>query len=343
MKVDMHSHVLPYGSEMTAGEFGPTFSTGDDGFTMRFGTFERVGNRTVDMTLEAESVGMAKAAEKWYRGLADPEVRLTDMDQKGIDILGVTISPVIYGYFLPVDVGRSHSRKQNEALGRYCDADRSRLFFMATLPMQDPGAAADEIDYAVEQLGAKGVNVAGSLLGEYELDDARLDAVWERIQAQAVPVLIHPSLHSSARDSAFEKWAPILGYPYQATVAFTTLLLGGVLDRFPNLKFAITHGGGFVPYQFGRIERMAPVYGYNRALRPLREYLESFFFDILIHDLVARRFLVDWAGPRQVLVGDNYEGVDSADGFRFLDELALAEPERELISSGNAIDLFQLP
>ncbi|HVX22597.1 MAG TPA: amidohydrolase family protein [Acidimicrobiales bacterium] len=342
MNVNVHSHVMTVESQYSAGDIGPTFTTDDNGFHLKFGPFERVGLKSVDMIENAKKVGMEQAAADWYRRFSDPTLRLAEMDEKGIDILGVTMSPIVYGYFLDDETGRRHARVQNEGLATYCQADPARLFFMATLPMQDPAGSAAEVDYAVGELGAKAINIAGSLLGGRELDDPALDAIWERVAAHDVPIFIHPSLHSSENETAFTKWAPILGYPYQETVAFTTILLGGILDRFPGLNFYITHGGGFAPYQFGRVERMADAYGYNHAERPLRDYLSNFYFDVLIHDVKARRFLVDWAGPDQVIVGDNYDGIDSATGFAFLDELGLPAGAREKIAGGNAVELFHL-
>jgi aminocarboxymuconate-semialdehyde decarboxylase len=342
MRINVHSHIMPRSSQGSAGAIGPTFSTGEDGFTLKFGPVERNGIKSVAMIKTASSIGMAAAAERWYNGFSDPKIRLAEMDEKGIDILGVTMSPIIYGYFLDAEAGRRHAYRQNEAMAEYCGEDRSRLFFMATLPMQDPTAAAEEVRHATADLGAKAINIAGSLLGGRELDDPAFEPIWTKIAEADVPVFIHPSLQMHADSEKVEKWAPILGYPYQSTVAFSTILLSGILDRYPGLKFYFTHGGGFVPYQFGRIERMAPAYGYNHAKRPLRDYLGNFYFDILLHDVEARRYLVEWAGAEQVIVGDNYDGIDSADGFAFLDELGLHDQDAEMISSGNAIKLFGL-
>jgi aminocarboxymuconate-semialdehyde decarboxylase len=342
VRINVHSHVMPLGSDNSAGDAGPTFTTDGNGLNIRFANFDRIGLKSVDMLAQAETIGMESAARNWLESLRIPELRLGDMDRKGIDILGVTMSPIMYGYFLDAQIGKAHAHQQNISLAKYCDANRDRLFFMATLPMQDVKAAAAEVDFAVGELGAKGINIAGSLLGGHELDSPELDTIWERVQHNDVPIFIHPSLHTSSGDTASEKWSPILGYPFQETLAFATILVGGVLDRFPGLKFYITHGGGFAPYQFGRIERMAPAYGFNRSARPLREYLPNFFFDLLIHDPLARRFLVEWASPAQCIIGDNYDGVDSADGFAFLDELKLPDRDAEAISGENAAALFHL-
>ena len=342
MRINVHSHVMPWGSEKSAGDAGPFFLPGDDGFTLRFGPFERPGLKSVDMLEDAENIGMAAAAQIWLRNLQDPELRLADMDKKKIDVLGVTMSPIFYGYFLDAEVGIKHAHTQNVALSKYVEANRERLFFMATLPMQDVDAAAREVDVAVAELGARGINIAGSLLGGRELDDPELDKIWARVEHHDVPIFIHPSMHASSTETSFDKWAPILGYPHQETVAFATLILGGVFDRFPNLRVYITHGGGFAPYQFGRIDRMAPAYGYNHAKRPLREYMSNFYFDLLIHDPAARKFLVEWATPAQCIIGDNYDGVDSADGFAYLDELHLPEIDAKAISGENALALFGL-
>jgi aminocarboxymuconate-semialdehyde decarboxylase len=339
MKVNVHGHVIPETSGGTAGDVGPEYSVDETGFHLRFGRL-RLDRQMIAMKKEAETVGMHEAARRWWQRYSDPKIRLKEMDQKGFDVMGVSISPIVYGYDLPPDVGMRHARGQNERLSEYCAADPSRLFFMSTLPMQDPHAAAREVDYSVRELGAKGVNIG--VIGGLELDSPKLDPMWNKIEENAVPVMIHPGYHQQKEGEAYDKWTSTLGYPYQGTLAFTSIIYGGVLDRFPGLKLYITHGGGFAPYQFGRIDRFKDAYGLCNAKRPLEEYLPHFFYDILIHQVRARQFLVDWAGADQCIVGDNYEGVDSADGFALLDELNLSAADKEKIAGGNAAALFKL-
>src|SRR3546814_12570274 len=93
-------------------------------------------------------------------------------------------------------------------------------------------------------------------------------------------------------------------------------MLGGVFDDFPNLKVYVSHGGGFIPYQFGRIETFAGLISGVRCKKPPREYLKNFYFDTLIHELDDRKYLVNCMGSDNIIVGDNHGGMDSVDGFK---------------------------
>src|SRR3546814_3365890 len=104
-------------------------------------------------------------------------------------------------------------------------------------------------------------------------------------------------------------------------MAATNLILSGALDAVPDLNVCISHGGGFFPYQFGRVEAFAQLNPNNNAKKPLREYLSQIYFDNLIHEVSARQFLVDWMGADNVVVGDNYAGLDSARSEEHTSEL----------------------
>jgi aminocarboxymuconate-semialdehyde decarboxylase len=134
----------------------------------------------------------------------------------------------------------------------------------------------------------------------------------------------------------------LAGYLHGETVAFATLLYGGVLDEFPNLKICLPHGGGAVPYQFGRFEWAAGVTPGVKSKKSLREYLSNFYFDVVIHDVQARQYLVEFMGADNLVVGSNFPGWDAVNGFEFVEELNLTDGDSEKIVSGNATRLFKL-
>jgi aminocarboxymuconate-semialdehyde decarboxylase len=281
-------------------------------------------------------------ALKWRQQLSDPVLRLHEMDELGIDIMGVTTSPFYYLYWAEPEIGVPFARVQNEALAKYCSTDPRRLFFMATLPLQDIAASVEEAEHAVGTLHARAVNIGGGNLAGRELDDPELEPVLACIEALGVPLFIHPYPTTLAGGERHRLGMDaILEYLYQESLAVGTLIYGGVLDKFPGLKVCITHGGGFVPYQFGRLEVFAGPKA-SKAVRPIRDYLDRFYFDTLVHDLPARRFLYEFMGPDHLFVGDNFKGADSADGFAMVDELNLHPEEAEQIKSGTAIELFGL-
>jgi aminocarboxymuconate-semialdehyde decarboxylase len=331
VRIDTHAHVILPDTMGKAGKYGPEIVTYDGGrASLRVGPYEsRVGG----------DKGMT-AAE--FERLGDPRTRISQLDELGIDMMGISISPLFYLYWAEDDIRTPFVSLQNDALSKYCAEAPSRLWWMATLPLPNIEASLAEIRRAVD-LGAKGINVGTGDFDGVDLDDQRLWPVYQELEAHNLPLFIHPyplTMASGAEDRYNLSWS--VGYNYQETVAYAHLILGGVFDDFPKLKVLITHGGGFAPYQVGRIEEARRRQPDVRAKKPVTEYGENIFFEILVHDLAARKFLVDFAGVDQLVVGDNFGGWDAANGFKMLDELELNPVDHEKISSGNAIKLFNL-
>lgn len=331
MRIDTHAHVMPPDVMGKAGKYGPTIVTSEDGFgIMRVGPYEsRVGGGR----------GIAAAT---FEKMGDPRRRIRELDEHGIDKMGVTISPLFYLYWAEDEIRVPFASTQNDALSKYCAEDPSRLFFLATLPLPNIEASVAEIRRAVT-IGARGINVGTGDFDGVDLDSPILWPVYEELTRAELPLFVHPyplPMASGAEDRYNLSW--VVGYNYQESLAYAHLVLGGVFDDFPGLKVIISHGGGSVPYQFGRIEEARRRQPDVRAKQPLDAYRGNVYFDILLHDVHARQFLVDFVGADQLMVGDNYGGWDAADGFAMLDELELSDAEREKISGANAARLFKL-
>jgi aminocarboxymuconate-semialdehyde decarboxylase len=339
-RIDIHSHVMPAGIWGKAGRYGPDLSFDDGTVVYRVGEYRLRGN-SVAGDEEARATGRKVPPERQIARLEDPMVRVAELDDKNIDVLGVTIPPLFYFYAIEPDIAVRFAQAANDALASYCEAAPSRFFFMPSLPLQDIDASIDEIRRNVQR-GARGVNVGGRDLAGRELYSEELWPIYSELERLELPLFIHP--YPSAIDGrpADRYTGLMLDYPFECAQSVNNLILGGVFDDFPGLKVYVSHGGGFIPYQFGRIETFATLNGEVRAKKPPRTYLKNFYFDTLVHDLTARRFLVEWMGPDNLVVGDNYGGMDSVDGFAFLDELELDASSAGKIMGGNARTLFKL-
>ena len=343
--VNVHSHVVLPEFMGAAGKYGPWFESTDEGFVLQVGDYKLVTKTRAQVELQKS--GQKIDAEDWLAKVNDPYVRLKEMDAKGIDIMGVTTSPLFYLYAIEPELAVPYARTTNDALAKYCSADPNRFFVMATLPMQDPAAAREELIRGVRDLGIRGINLGATDFGSRQLDDEAFYPLWAECERLGVPVCIHPAI--SALNEPFNvkpdvykyQISLILEYVFQESVAWAMLVYGGVFDHFPNLKVYITHGGGMIPYQFGRLEALSTING-SKAKRPIREYLDNFVFDIHIQDPKARRFLVDFMGADRLLVGDNYAGLDSTEGLELLREMNLPKDQEEKIAGLNAIRLFKL-
>ena len=345
-RIETHSHLMPNIVYGTAGSYGPEMiideTTGDRIF--RAGKY-----RTPSGTFRVTP--MPPGQKRVLLPIPDPAERLAEMDRLDIDVMGVAASPLIYCYGAPAPDGINYARVYNDAMAEYCAASPGRLFFIPTLPMQDIPAAIRESERASKN-GGRAVNVATDNIAGRDLDDEGLFAFYEYCDAEEIAIWLHPApigTDDSGYDEArneLDKYAFgwLLGYPYREVVAFGNLILSGVLDRFPRLRICLPHGGGFVPYQVGRLD-----YAWQKKLstaicnrRPVYDYLKNFYFDNVIHDRRARRFLIEIMGVDNVFVGSNYGGWDWVNGFDYAADMVDTAEDLHKLCAGNAAALFKL-
>lgn len=340
-KINIHAHLILPQVMGKAGDVGPEIVWHEDGrASLRIGTrFTKLV--TVASREEEKVLGTRATAEKVLRGSSDPHVRLAEMDEKGIDILIVSNNAQMYFYNIPSDLAIDFHQTANDTLAEYCKADPKRLFFMSMLPLQDLEASSWELDRVID-LGARAITVGAHSIAGRELYDEDLWPLYAKMAEAGLPLFVHPYPFELVGAPKTRFSGPMLEFPYQSSMAATNLILGGVLDAVPNLNVCISHGGGFLPFQFGRIEAFASLNPEAKAKKPLREYLNQIYFDNLIHETSARQFLVDWMGSNNIVVGDNYAGLDSADGFALLNELNLPHDQADAIAGGNAARIMRL-
>jgi aminocarboxymuconate-semialdehyde decarboxylase len=215
---------------------------------------------------------------------------------------------------------------------------------MATVPLQDPGAATAELRRAVTQLGLRGVEI-GTTMEDLPLDDPRFDpflAVAEELNA---PVMLHPYYVGPRPNLSDFYMTNLLGNPWETTIAASRLILSGALDRHPKLKVLLVHAGGFLPFQIGRLDHGFDVRSETHAIikQPPSTFLSRFYFDTITHANVPLRFLIDLVGKDHVLIGTDLP-FDMADTC-FTERLSFAKLETgtaNAIQSQNATRLFGL-
>jgi aminocarboxymuconate-semialdehyde decarboxylase len=243
------------------------------------------------------------------------------------------------------DFGVRFAKVTNDEFAEWTAKDPSHFQWWATLPMHRPNEAVAELERAIG-MGAVGFICGGTNLGGLRLHDRDLDVVWEKATELDVPVFIHGFNQSvtwgkDAMTDPFDT-TTIVGMCTDEAVAFWHIINGGVLDRFPKLRFYITHAGGFVPYQLERFSEtnktMAPD---SVNERPLLDYMPSFYFDPQIPVPGMRRAMVELIGVDRLVVGTNFMGSDQID-FDLTEGIGLSDEDREKIRSGNAIELLKL-
>ncbi len=249
-------------------------------------------------------------------------------------------------YHAEADFATRWATTVNDSLAQFCSADPDRFYFWAQIPMQDPQAAAKELERAVTELGAQGVSIGGANFGGRQAHDPALYPVWEKISELGVLVFVHGYNQSvtwgaKACDDPFDTTS-IIGMNSDETLFYWYLTNGGVLDDFPDLKILITHGGGFVPFQLGRFNQtnktMAPD---AKNKKDLIEYNPHFYYDLDIHSPIMRRAIIEEVGVDQMLYGDNFSGSDVHEGD-LTEGLGLSEADQNKIRSENARPLLKL-
>src|SRR5437763_8960580 len=173
--------------------------------------------------------------------------------------------------------------------------------------MQAPKLAADELRHAMGKLGLRGVHIGSNVAGK-NLDDPELEPVWATAAELGAFILLHPINVAGADRLSSYYLTNLIGNPLDTTIAAACLVFSGVMERHPQLKICLAHGGGFVPYQAGRL-----VHGWQVRTEPKRKLtkpptdsLKRFYFDTIVHSKEALEFLVDTAGADQVLLGSDY-------------------------------------
>jgi len=237
----------------------------------------------------------------------DVGLRLKGMKKQNVDMQILSVVPPMTFYSLDKGLNRELSASMNEALLKITEENPDKFRCMAQIPLQDPKAAAKELERAVKKghLGAQiGSNVAGK-----NLDDRALDVVWRKAVKLDVPIFIHPVDVMGVNDRLKDYYLRnFIGNPLDTTICAASLIFGGVFDRFPKIKFLLSHVGGFTPWirgrwQHGYGERLEPKV--NKAKAP-ENYYKKFYYDTIIHNADAFEFAVKSLGVNRILYGTDY-------------------------------------
>lgn len=328
--IDIHAHILLPGIMGTCGAAGPEMGFRDDGTE-----FFRAGDYVL------ENVRFHNSA------FSDPQIRIEKMAVMGIDTQLISPNPNTYFYHQPIVSAKDFNRRQNDEIAEV-SSGHQQLVGAASLPLQDPQSACEELGRAVSQLGLV-CSYIGTDVNGLALSDPRFEELWTEHERLGVPVVIHPGTRGSysTPDNFFNKWEldMIYGFAIDEGLAVSHLLFAGVLDRHPKLHVHIAHGGGFAPFQKGRLQAALEKRPFGKGLltRPFDDQWSQLSFDTAVHRADALQFLVDTEGIDRILLGSNFGGWDAEDSYRQMVEgLRLPPGGVEAILGGNAERIFKI-
>jgi aminocarboxymuconate-semialdehyde decarboxylase len=228
------------------------------------------------------------------------------MDSQGIRSAIVSANQALNYAWAPLDVAIEVVQMINDDLAEGSSRYPDRITGIASVPLQDAHAAVIEATRAIEELGLRGIQVLSSIEG-INLVDSGLESLFEYVARHQVPLFVHPygALNHDRMTRHF--LVNVIGFPSEQAMAAAGLVFEGVLDRHPDLRVFLGHGGGVFPYVLGRIERgMKAFPELMRADRPLRSYLDHFYFDTLVHDDRALAYLIETVGIERVVLGTDW-------------------------------------
>ena len=275
--------------------------------------------------------------------------RLQYMDKEGIDYQAINVNA--WGYSADRALARDLIQLQNEKIAAAVAAHPDRFVGMATLSLQHPDLAAEQLDVAVKKLGLRGAAIGGSVEG-VELSDRKFDPFWAKAEELGVMLFMHPQpapgTTQNPRLQGKGGLGNTIGNPLETTVFLSHLIYEGTLDRFPGLKICSAHAGGYLPSYSGRSDALCGRGGGNgddcRALKrkPSEYFRNSLYIDTMVFHEEGLRHLVAEVGADHIFYGTDYPfdwpvGVDFVVNASFL-----SNAQKEQILGGNLIKLLRM-
>lgn len=298
----------------------------------------------------ANSAGEQMARERLANLGEIGERRIADMDRAGIDVQVLSHthpSPEILEASRAVPLCARVNDEMAEATRRY----PGRFYAFATLPVDDPKAAAQELERAVSQLGCKGALINGMPRGRF-LDDPFFAPLLERAQQLDVPLYLHPApppeavrdVYFSGLDPALARMLSIAGWGWHAELGLHTirLIANGVFDRFPKLQIIIGHMGEMIPFFLARIDQV--VTPFAKLQMRVADYFHRNVHITTSGIFTAPPFVLslEVVGIDRILFSIDYPYAPNEAGRAFLNTLSLSPVDFEKLTHGNAEKLLKL-
>ncbi len=276
--------------------------------------------------------------------MAEVNHRLEVMTRGNIGIATVEVHTACVGYELDGSRGEAWSNLYNEGIMSLVKRRPDRFIGLATVPLQDPPRAARVLEHAIRDLKMSGVTIASNVVGKY-YNNTDFDSFWKKAEELDVLMIMHPEWVAGADKMSPYSLRSICGNPADTTLSVTYMMYTGIFDRFPNLKLALLHGGGYFPYHLGRLDQgISGGSGSSKipAKQPPSKYLKNLYFDNLVYRIETLEYLKRMVGAEHVMVGTDYP-FDLGDwrAAEKIQAMNCTENERAAMLYGNARRLLK--
>ena len=330
LRVDMHCHYLNNAAAAQAAPLKP---------------FEKEPS-IVYANAQTRAINMDQMKVRGPK-LSNIDVRLSDMDRMGIDVQAISPAPAQYYYYAEPAFGLELAKKINDDIAGIAASHPKRFVGLGSVPLQNAELATSELVRCVKELDLRGVEIGTNVNG-VDLADRHLglDKFFAKAEELGVLVFLHPMGFTHADRMTDYYFNNIIGNPLESTLAVAHLIFGGVLDRFPRLKFCVAHGGGYMAHAYARMDhgwKVRPDAQTAIKKRP-SSYLKKFYFDTVTFDAELLSSLIGKFGANRVMMGSDYPfDMGDENPVTLVEGVArLSLAEREQIMGGNAAKLLNI-
>jgi aminocarboxymuconate-semialdehyde decarboxylase len=273
--------------------------------------------------------------------------RFAAMDERGIDVQALSVN-FFWWYARDRAVAKDVVALHDELLAAWVKQHSDRFVALSSVALQFPDLAAEQLEHAVKNLGARGASIGGHVEGEPPTGP-KYDPFWAKAQELDVPVFMHPNNATNiARDGSFNgrgSLPNIVGNPLETTVFLSHLIYEGLLDRFPRLKICAAHGGGYLTSYLGRSDASCVVRddaNCANTRKPSEYFKDRILVDSMVFSSEGLRHLVAETGVSQVVYGSDmpYLWPDTIDVI--VDAPFLRDADKEAILGGNLLRLLRI-
>lgn len=321
--IDVHAHVVPPNWEDWSQRYGK-------------GAWPRLEHQdSCSATLMTGDRAFRKMTDQSW----DPARRIEDMERIGIGMQVLSPPPIMFCYWADAPAAAAFARMQNENTASVVARHPRHFLGMATLPLQDIDLAIVELRHARETLGFTAIEIGTCPAGR-DLDDATLLPFFQACSDLGMAIFVHPASPIAGGERLAKYYFNnIVGNPIETALAISKLIAGGVLDRFPALRFCFAHGGGAF---FSILGRLAHGWSIRPELsdaigRSPVDYASRLYFDTLTHDGDFLRFIAAKGWRDQLVLGSDYPfKLGDADPLASLKRAGFAQDDIDQIACANA-------
>jgi len=236
---------------------------------------------------------------------------------------------------MPASEGRDYAMMWNEEMAGVQRKYPGRLWASAAVPLQDTRVAIEVLDHAINKLGLMGANLPGSIGSDPRIDAERLEPFYARAEQLGIPLFLHPT------DAVFQDLLEgyngalhlSLGRVIEVSVAASRLILSGLMERHPGLKVVLSHTGGALPYQSGRMDKNTKA---AKLPHPASTYMKRMYTDTVSPHSAGMKFAIEYYGIDNVMYGTDYPCWDPATCLKLIHEIGLSQTDQQKLFYDNA-------